>query len=148
MWAATEAKEKNMGGAYGAAFRDAIDYDHNRTVQERINEIDGFLIPSAQTRNDEAQRVYRMAKKGALAGMVMIPLGVIGLGLSILGGLPHGLAEFLSTLSLGSAGVGAGLKFFLCSPARVKELQRRAEQAQRELDDLIYERDSLARTIR
>ena len=137
-----------MGGAYSAAFRDALDYEHNRRTQARIDELEGFLIPRAQENRDEAHGVYRMARNGFLAGVALIPLGFIGFGMSVLGGLPHGLAEFLSTLSIGSAAGGSGLTFFLCSPARVRELEQRARQAQSDLNSLVEERDSLARTLR
>ena len=132
----------------GSAFRGAFDYDHNRRTQARIDEIEGYLIPPAQQRRDEAQRVYRMAKKGALAGLILLPIGIIGTGLAMIGGLPKELAEFVSTLGVGSAAVGGALEFFFCSPKRVKELENRLREAQRELDALVYERDSLARTIR
>lgn len=141
-------KEKFMGGAYGAAFRSALDYDHNRRVRARIDELDAYLIPPAQQKHDEAQRVFRLAKAGSIAGLVLLPLGIIGAGLAMVGGLPRELAEMISTLGVGAAGLGGVLKFFFCSPKRVKELEERANQAKKELDDLIYERDSLARTIR
>lgn len=137
-----------MGRTYGAALRGALDYDHNRRVRARIDEIDAYLIPPAQQRYDEAQRVLRLSRGGAIAGMLLLPLGIIGTGFAMIGGLPHELAEIASTLGLGSAGVGTALRFFFCSPKRIRELEDRARQARQELDALIYERDSLARTIR
>lgn len=93
-------------------------------------------LAEAQENRDAARRSYKLARVGNLLGLALIPVGVLALAGSMVGGFAPATADFLSGAGVLTAALGGILKFFLCSKERVKVLKDRAQKAENQVDEI------------